>query len=892
MTLKRSLLWLRSVLLRGRLEREMQDEMGEHIDRATVRLMARGMTEPEARRAAMREFGNVTYLQEEGRLARGTGALDALLADVGYAARQFRRRPWITATMIAVLALGMAVTTALYSVRHSFVTAPPQGVPALDDMVRIRTVSQETRGRLIRPVSLEEVEAYHGLTDQFRMVTAWREQNVPFGATDDDSQLGESGDANFVTATYFEVFGVQPAFGRALTAADYTGGAAPVAVIGDLVWERVFARSPDVLGRVVMVNGAAVTVVGIAPAKFSPTNVWLPLQVFPQVVPGASLEEEAYRLAARLQPGVSRAGATAAVNAVAKRAQEAAERASPEPLQAVFTADVMPMNLGSDKPNFESERRNMTLGMGALALVVLLVTCTNVSALLAGIAIARRREVAIRLSLGAARARVVRQLLTENMLLATAAVLFALALLAIAQRLVTVLVPDLPIRVGVSVPSAIFAFGLAITVGLLFGLSPVLHATRVAVVNALRDSSSSIAGAQARLQRSLVVIQIAFTQPLVVGLTGMLVLLTIAVKQEGMNPAADEIVTMRMRATAVADGYSPEMALVMMDLRERLEAAPGIDAAVPEVRYGPRLGGYTVHAEDRVAGGTQETVRIAPIHIAAGWLDAVNIPLIAGRDFAAADTTGMQPRTEAPVVIGDELAKRLWAGENPLGRRLQPPTMGEESGPLLTVVGVFDAHPDPDAAEWGYSVYVPQLTSQLAQTALTVRTATSAEPLYPAMREIVRATPGVILTQLRTQAAEEADDRRDFMMLGAMLASAGALTLALAAIGLYAVIALAVGQRTSEIAVRMALGARARAIVRKFASEGVRLAAIGVVLGMPLSVLALRFVTGLSDAGQSMSWLLVGVVAITGVLGVAAMASLGPARRAAIVEPATVLRND
>ena len=894
--MKRSLLWLRSIVFRGRLEREMRAEMGEHIERATERLRARGMSESDARRAAEREFGNVVYLREEGRLARGTGGIDALLADGRYAGRQFARRPIITLAMLAVLALGMTISTMLFSLVHSSETMPPPGVPRTEDIVRIRAIQlTPTGGRGGRLMTYEELEQYMALTNQFRTVAGWRELDVPLGTADDQGASNDA-DATFITETYFTVSGVEPVLGRAPTPAEFAGGASLVGVISDLVWERLFARSPDVLGRSVAVNGVPVTVIGVTPPRFtgmsgpSELNVWLPLPALAQIAPGVSAEEEAYAVAARLQPGVTASAASAAVHAIAQRVDAAY---SDDDAERSLASDVVPMLSVNHDVNSGKHKTQMRLVIGGLALIVLLVTCTNVSALLAGIAVGRRREVAIRLSLGAARARVVRQLLTESVLLATMAATIALAVVWLAQRIALALLPVLPIDLGLSVPATLFTFGVALTVGLLFGLSPALHATRFSVANALRDSSSAIAGAQARLQRGLVIAQIAFTQPLVVCLGAMLMMVYAEQQQDGRNEYADRIVAVRLRAASAADdaGPTPEMAEAMRRLRERVAATPGIVGAVPDARYGGMMNDYAAHPEDRVAASTEETVRLSAMHVPAGWLDIVGTELVAGSDFAAADTAG---QTAAPVVIGDELAKRLWPGANPLGRRLQHSAQAAQPGearPMLTVVGVYEEMENEYAAAAGYDVYLAPLASQAADATLLVRTSSTAEPLFPAMRDVVRAeAPGMVLTQMRTFADMDAADRRMNMLLAATLGSGGLLTLMLAAIGLYAVIALSVGQRTSEIAVRMAIGARARAIVRGFVGRGVRLGVIGLVLGLPLSMLALRTVTSISSGAPSVSWALVTILASAGVLLVVAAAAWVPALRAATVDPADALR--
>lgn len=889
--MKRPLFWLRSVLFRRRLEREMREEMDTHIARAAERLTARGMSDADARRAAEREFGNVVYLREEGRLARGTGGLDAIHADLRYAIRQFGRRRLTTLTMVVVLALGMSISTILFSFLHSHATAPPPGVPATDDMVRIRGIQvTSTWGRGSRPLALEEMEQYMTLTDRFRLIGGWRDEYLPIGAADDDG--AHDGVATFITESYFDVVGVQPVLGRAPSPAEFTESAL-VAVIGDIAWERLFARSPDVLGRTVVVYGVPLTVIGVAPPRFqgmsdlSEVKIWAPLPALSQVLPSLAPDAEAYHAAARLQPGITRAAASAAVNGIAQRIDATPVRDE----ERTLAADVVPLRAASGDVNWESDLRQKSLAFGGLALVVLLVTCTNVSALLAGVAITRRREVAVRLSLGAGRPRIVRQLLTENVLLATMAATLALCVVWAVQRAALSLVPVMPIEIGLSLPATLFTFGVALAVGLLFGLSPALHATRLAVAGALRDSSSAIAGAQARLQRWLVVAQIALTQPLAVMVAAMLTMIALMYQSDGLTRAADHIVALRMRADA--DTSLAEATEVMGRLRQQLEATPGIIAVVADKRFGGRLRGYTSHPQDRARSDSQDVVPLELTHVPAGWFELVGIPLELGAGFGASDTTSLEGRHASPIVIGDELARRMWPGANPLGRRLQQAANAAQPGPVFTVVGVYDEASGEDVDEDGYEVFVPPSPEQLAAPALLLRTSTSTEPLFPTIREAVRAAaPGMMLTGMRTLADIEDEERRSYILATSVFAIAGLLTLALTAIGLYAVVALSVNQRTNEIAVRMAIGARTRTIVHAFVGQGVRLGMIGLVIGLPLSLLALSAVTSLAAVGQSLSWAVVTLVASFGVLAVATAAAWMPALRAATVDPVKVLRRE
>ena len=273
----RPLLWLRSVFLRSRLEREMQMEMAGHIERSIERLIARGLPPEAARREAIREFGNVPYLQEEGRIARGTNGLDTLLGDLRFALRHFVRNPLSTLTMLAVLSIGIAINVVLFTMVYSFTERPPNGVAASDDLVRIRGSQLGLDSRIERAFTLDEVEAYAGLGSHFSTVAAWTSHPVTAGAPGVEEMTVT---ATFVTDDYFRVLGVRPSLGRGLV----EGDAIQVAVLSHAAWTRSFAEDPRIIGRTITLADVPFTIVGIAPPRFrgaawearNDMQVWVP----------------------------------------------------------------------------------------------------------------------------------------------------------------------------------------------------------------------------------------------------------------------------------------------------------------------------------------------------------------------------------------------------------------------------------------------------------------------------------------------------------------------------------------------------------------------------------------------------------------------------------------
>jgi predicted permease len=908
--LTRAWLRLRALMLRRRLEREMQAEMAEHLERATARLMARGMSAHEARREAGREFGNVPWLQEQARDARGWRWPDALLGDLRFALRHFVRRPGPTLTIVAVLSIGISLTTVLFSYLRSYSIEPPPGVERADDLVRIRGSQRTATGLLSRGFSYDELQAYRALTDHFTAVAGWATNGVAVDVHGDAERQALPATAAFVTDDYFAVLGLRPVLGAGLSAASSDAGSAtPVAVISHAAWDRLFGRRADVVGATLSVNGVPVTIVGVAPPRYlgmsalDALKLWLPLEDRPMW--GAEQPaDEAFRAVARLRPGVSLREATAAVQAVAARAAAAIEVPARQEFHRNPDAEVVPLAAASGDPNFDQDVWLMRAAFIALGLLVLLVTCTNVSALLTGLAMARRREIAVRLSMGGGRARIIRQLLTESVLLASVAGAVALGVVLAVNRAILAAVPVLPITIGVSVAAALFTFGTALAVGIVFGLSPALHATRMSVSSALKDSTSLVGATRARLQRALVVAQIAFTQPLIVGVVALLLMLSGAYQRHGLHEAADRVVTLRLRPVAATPAVERPAAESLAQrreeiqrLRNRLAATPGVASVVEALRHTAGLEGYTVHPDDRVEGGFAAAIRLSASMVAPGHFTTLGMPIVLGREFGPADAGFSDDRAggDVPIVIGSDLAHRLWPGATPLGRRLQPPADSPHGAHALTIVGVVDQPADAGrAARYGHRVYVPPDPARAGVTlALLIRTRSSAQPLLPALRAAASdELPGMAIAELRTIADMEAEVRHVFYLAAALLAGGGALALFIAAIGLYAVAAFSVGQRTAEIAVRVVVGARPRQIVGQIVGDGLRLSAVGVLVGLPLSLLALRTLLVVPDFLPTVPLAPVAAIAAAGVLAVATAATFVPARRASLVDPALTLRRN
>ncbi len=693
-------------------------------------------------------------------------------------------------------------------------------------------------------------------------------------------------------------------------------------------WTRVFAQDSSVVGRTLTVADVPFTIVGIAPPRFrgaawearDDMQLWLQLSNYRHLFPGRASDSPLLYAIGRLQPGVTRAAADAAVKRVAERlASERPLARAPDASSASHASDatdasdaardpsvdVVPLLADNLEPGFESSARFVKLAFAVLGLLTLLVTCANLGALQTGLALARRREIAIRLSLGGQRTRVVRQLVTESFMLSLLAALGAVALTMALLRTILGIVGTFSFELVFDGTVIGFAFGVALAAGLLFGLSPALHATRVGIAGVLKESATALAGRRARLQRQLVVGQIALTQPLAVCVAAIVLVGIADYRNNPPNAHGASIIQLRLASVGAPEkGGGAVGDASMARTRERLQADRIVERlrevpGVTNVAWVPNGAAIGVDAFRRLDGAPRGAGASDPFYLAGraatpGYLELVGTPIVLGRDLQSGDTSAVGAKA-LPMIIGDDMARALWGNASPIGRRV---TRADGTEPLtLEVVGVYKRN----AVAKGHTrnpfpVVLPpdpRLANGASTQLLLLRTTMPSDRMMPTLRSIVRdVAPRAAIVELRTLAALEEEERFVLWSALALFSSAGLVVLLLCALGLYAVVAFDVGQRTSEIAVRMAIGARAREIVRHFASDGLRLTMIGVALGLPLSLLGLHLLLSLAPSVPDINLTAVMAVVAIGVSAVALAASWIPASRAAEVDPAAVLRGE
>ncbi len=880
MFLNRLRLWLRSNVMRKRLEQEMQEEMASHVDKAIARYMGRGLSRDEARIEALREFGNVTQLQEQSRDVRGWQLLDTLRGDFRFAIRQFGKRPVTTITMVVVLAIGMAVSTGLFAVVHSVATMPPPGVEPDDDLVRIRATVEQDYGRESQAFTRAEFDELRSLKE-FESAAAWTYLNLYISAHDGTRLHQVTAVGTFVTPDYFRVLGIDA---PAPDSGSYT------AVITESMWRQLFAKRADIIGHTFKVNDLPVTIVGVAPKRFTGLTqsghfgeykLFLPMSAFAAFASDISPEEDAVGVAARLRSGVSLDEAAAAARSVSARAAK--------PNTKARAIEVLPLRLGNEDPNLMEQVRMMTGVFGFIGTLVLLITCTNVSAVLIGLGIARRREIAVRLSIGAGRRRIVRQLVTESLLLAITAAIIGLALIWLIERVMDRLLNDVPVPFDVTAPVSLFAFAVAIVAGTLFGLSPALHATRVSVATVLKESASTITAANVGLQKRLVVAQIALTQPLIIVLLGMLTAI-ISDYKVGDNPFADQVISMRMVPAAVTDPQqAPGMAqekrrAEMTRLREAIKRIPGVVAVAEPIHDYVGLQGFNVHPQDSLTA--EKPTYLHGWAVSPGFFEAEGISLVRGREFTSEEQPLSENNDTATVAIWMDaaLAERMWPRVDPIGRRFQ------RQRQTLVVAGITN-HSSLGREDDAVFMAVDS-AERGASLGTLIRTSGPGKTIIPTLQALVaQHLPDRSIRDVRTLADVERESQRGFLIVFGLLVGAGSIALFIAAVGLYAVVSFSVTQRIGEIAVRVAHGALRHQIVLRFIGSGLRLTAIGAAIGLPITLIAMRILSAMNDdlpeipvAGAALGALLGGAL-------VSLAATWVPAQRAGGVDPAVALRS-
>lgn len=905
--LRQSFHRLRSLLGGEQVDRELDREMAVHLALATEDNLERGLPPAEARRQALVRFGGPQQSTEQHREARGLPFVESLLQDLGFALRMFRKSPSFTAVAVLTLALGIGANTGIFSVlREVLLQSLP--VPHPEELVLLYSPGPH-RGH----VSSDESGTNGAESFSYPMYLNLRDRNQVFaGLAAKDTALvsltfrgnTEMAQAEVVSGNYFQVLGVHAAVGRTLEPADTSAvGGSPVVLLDYSYWKSRFGADASLLNQTVRVNDRAMTVVGVVQPGFEGIQRgFVPQLYLPITMPLTSLstgleDHKDYRnkLIGRLKRGISPAQAAAGL----------------APLYSALLDDELSLFSGwTDKDKSQFLAKKLVLHDGArgrpilqaaagpelLALMclvgaVLLIACANVAGLLTARGAARQREIAVRLSMGASRARLIRQLVVESFLLSAIGALLGLTIASWTSSALVRFATDNGIADGLSsalsAPVLAFTCALALVSSVLFGLAPALRATRVELVATLKEQGGALSFglAHARLRKALVISQVALALLLVTAAGGFVRSLY-NVKHIDLGLRTTHL--LQFRVAPQLNGYAQARSFALFrSLEDRLATLPGVQslssAQEPLISDSERGSNVTVEGEPPALAGSRDVQRNG---IGPGHFSNLGVPLLRGREFTRADG-GESPRV---TIVNESFVKTFFPASDPLGRHMK---FGAGSGPLnMEIVGVVkDSHHTNVKEDVRSFVYIPY-SQEKDVGALTFYVRCSQDPLTlsTSVRQVVAeldaALPVVDLRSLEQQIGRQvAPDR----LIATLAGIFGALAALLAAIGIYGLLAYTVTQRTREIGVRMAIGADARRIGGLILKDVGWLLGMGVVLGLPLAYALGRLMDSLLYGAKAFE--IPGIFGALGVLLVVAMAATYlPARRATRVDPMTALR--
>jgi predicted permease len=881
----------------NRLERDLDEELRSHIEMRTKDNVAAGMSSQEARYDAQRRFGNATLMKEDTRAMDIIGWIETTCQDLRYAARMLRRSPGFTAVAIVTVALGIGANTAIFSIVNA-VLLRPLPFPEPDRLVRI-AFNEPGLGLRDVPFSVPELDDLRNRAGVFKDVSTIA------SASENLTGAGHPERLEFMVThpNYFSMLGATPQIGRLFGPQDFALGFAPVVVISDGLWRRSYGSDPNVIGRTVRLDNDPYTIVGVLPPGFrhpGPT-VSGNVEVFqtagfsgdpaPPPARGTRFMPAAI---GRLKPGITLEQAQARLTAMAIQIRH--DYATDYPAQAQWTIEIRPLQealVGSVRPM-------LLVLLGAVLLIVFIVSL-NIANLLLARASGRQQEMAVRSALGASRGRMIRQMLTESMLLSViggvAGVLTTVGTLGLILRLVPSNIPRLN-EVRIDWVVLVFALAISVLPGLAFGLAPALQSAKAALSPAIREGArgSGYSTKTGRLRDALIVSELAFAVVLMVG-AGLLLrtLLDLLQENPGFNPT--QVVAANLSLPEPNDPKAdPYLSVAQQtsfdrELLRRMRAIPGIELAAitsdlptTNLRLKDAQAINALSIEDRPVNSSLD-LRAERIRISPDYFKVMQAPLLRGRFFTEGDEDGKQP----VAIVDETTARKYWPTRDPLGRLLRfgpDPTQSR-----MTVVGIVkDIKNDGLDTDGVPHIYVPIYQSPDRDLSVVLRTSLPAKVLEPQIRhEIQSIDPGMPVFNVSSMNDVLDRSLASRRFSADVVGGFAGLALLLASIGIYGLLAYMVGQRSREIGLRMALGARRWDVLKLILSKGIVLAGVGIVVGVIVSAATASMMASLLY-GVHPHDLLVFLVVPLLLFAVAVLASYIPARRATKVDPIVALR--
>jgi predicted permease len=894
-----SSLW-RNLLHKNRAEQELTQEIDGYLEMLIDSKIRDGLNPAAARRAALIEMGGVEQIKESVREIRMGQKLETMWQDLRYGARMLRKQPGFTFVAVLTLALGIGANTAIFSVLYG-VLLEPLPYPDPDAVVRVWQAAP-TSGFAQLGISEAQLVGLRAGNQSFQQIGGYARRSANLTEQNETQRIAIAS----VTAGVFESLGIQPVLGRAFRQEDEAPGGQQVAVLSYEMWQRQYSGDADILGQLIRLDDNPVTIVGVMPPDFrlpedlsipQGAQLWLPVRI-----DTANLNWFSYSLQpiARLKPGVRPEQALTEVSTVfAQLRQDHPQGAIKDP---GYNIRVLPLH----EDLVGTVKKALWVLVGAVGLV-LLIACANVSSLLLARAAVRQKEIAVRAALGAGRGRLIRQLLTESALIALLGGTVGVTLAAWSVELIAktnlINVPRLS-QVTLNIPVLLFTLGICILAAVLFGLAPAAQVSRLDLNRALREEGRGLAGSVGvnRIQRVLVVSEVALAVVLVIA-AGLLLRSFDQLLRIDPGFKVENLLTVNINLPSSRYQDNPRVTVFYNQLLEQVGALPGVvsvaatsglplanvsNDTVFRIEGRPSSGGIDrTTPPDRNAYGHFYFWKVTP-----DYFKTMDIALRQGRTLQASDDANAPP----VVVINETMARRFWPNENPLGKRIAL-NWTTENIAWAEIVGVVRDVPlrqlNEKALPQGYLSPMQGLTSTPARgMTLVVRTSTDPLALAEAVRSEVRALDsGVPVFSVST--AENvlgqtvAQPRFNLILLGLFAVVA----LLLAAVGIYGILANAVRQRTHEMGIRLALGARPGAVFRLVIRQGMWLGGIGLGIGLGAAFALTRYIESLLYGVKPTDPLTFGGVALL-LLGVALLACLIPARRATKVDPLVALRHE
>jgi putative ABC transport system permease protein len=866
---------------------DIDEELQFHIDKVAQELAGDGWPPEAARVEAVRRFGDVEETRKvccaldrgKEKQMRWKQALEAIGQDLRFAGRQLWKSPGFTLIVVLTLALAVGATTSIFSVVDA-VLLQPLPFPQPERLVRVFPMYKDGHREVFSPPNFTDWSA---ASRTITAAAAFNDGTVNLSGTGGEPERLSGA---FVGSRFFSILGVRPRAGRWFTPGEDRPGAPRVAVISEELWRRRFGESRGALGRSIALNGQPYTVIGVVarndelPAK---TDVWMPL-VFAE---GQMKSRGAYYLdaIARLAPEATLDKARSEAAVIGKRLETQYPEAnagyglSLAPLQELMVGDV---------------RAPLLVLLGAV-LAVLLIACVNVANLLLVRAAAREGEVAIRTALGAGRSRIIRQLLTESLVLALAGGAAGAALAVwVTKGLVALAPPQTPRlgEVGLHAPVLLFALAITLVTGVLFGLAPAVQASRPDLVGALKEAVRGSRGrAASRARNVLVIVEVALAVVLLAG-AGLLLRSFARLQDVALGFRPQQAVTFRLSLPDAQYQEDPQVGAFVDGLVQRMQRLPGVTSAAAGAYAMPLDGAvftlsFTVEGRPPAPPGQEAATRVGVV--TPDFFRTLGVPVLRGRAFTDRDRAGA-PQV---VLLNEAAARRYFPGEDPMGKRVKlgwSHNGNRRGGEVVGIVGDYRQGTLDKEAE--PQMFLPYGQAPIQEMSVVLRTASGSPAVAGtargAVRELDPSLPLFGFKTLQDLVAGSASQAKFYMLL---LGGFAAIALVLAAVGIYGVIAYAVRQRTQEIGIRMALGATRPRVQRMVVRQGLILAALGAVAGLAAALFATRWMRSLLyevSAADPAIYLAVPLVLVA----VAALASWVPARRAAQTEPQLAIRGE